>query len=413
MTSKISGNLLLMKIFRWLAVVGIFCFALFGCEKGDPTALKEAVKAAELNVTSITVEPVDGTITTGPNFPVQFTATGYRPDGSTIDVTTRVTWASSNTTIATVNTTGRVSTITDGVVTISASLVSATGSTSLTASSEPLQSIAIYADTSTPNDLSVSACKNLQLKAIGTYADGVRDIIPITNYVTWSVSAGDADISDSGLLQTFADGSIDVQASLDTVNSTAAVTADTDLTSVVVTPVTQTLSINGTLQYTATGNYNDSSTANITNNVSWSSDNVTVANFNNPDSSGLITALATGSAIVTGACGSTTGTANLTVSQDLVDSIIFEDENGQQLDPFNTRVGVTTQVYLMAILSDGSKRNVTEDAQWAVYNDTGDIVSVNNTTDNKGIITALAVGTGLIEATYQQQPYLLAVNVSQ
>lgn len=413
MTSKISGNLLLMKIFRWLAVVGIFCFALFGCEKGDPTALKEAVKAAELNVTSITVEPVDGTITTGPNFPVQFTATGYRPDGSTIDVTTRVTWASSNTTIATVNTTGRVSTITDGVVTISASLVSATGSTSLTASSEPLQSIAIYADTSTPNDLSVSACKNLQLKAIGTYADGVRDIIPITNYVTWSVSAGDADISDSGLLQTFADGSIDVQASLDTVNSTAAVTADTDLTSVVVTPATHTLSINGTLQYTATGNYNDSSTANITNNVSWSSDNVTVANFNNPDSSGLITALATGSAIVTGACGSTTGTANLTVSQDLVDSIIFEDENGQQLDPFNTRVGVTTQVYLMAILSDGSKRNVTEDAQWAVYNDTGDIVSVNNTTDNKGIITALAVGTGLIEATYQQQPYLLAVNVSQ
>ena len=413
MTSKISGNLLLMKIFRWLAVVGIFCFALFGCEKGDPTALKEAVKAAELNVTSITVEPVDGTITTGPNFPVQFTATGYRPDGSTIDVTTRVTWASSNTTIATVNTTGRVSTITDGVVTISASLVSATGSTSLTASSEPLQSIAIYADTSTPNDLSVSACKNLQLKAIGTYADGVRDIIPITNYVTWSVSAGEADISDGGLLQTFADGSIDVQASLDTVNSTAAVTADTDLTSVVVTPVTQTLSINGTLQYTATGNYNDSSTANITNNVSWSSDTVTVANFNNPDSSGLITALATGSAIVTGACGSTTGTANLTVSQDLVDSIIFEDENGQQLDPFNTRVGVTTQVYLMAILSDGSKRNVTEDAQWAVYNDTGDIVSVNNTTDNKGIITALAVGTGLIEATYQQQPYLLAVNVSQ
>jgi hypothetical protein len=411
MTSKISDYLLLMKNFRWLAVVSIFCLALLGCEKGDPTALKEAVKAAELNVTSITVQPMDGTITTG--YDVQFTATGYRPDGSTVDVTNSVTWSSSNTNIATVNSSGFASTEADGSVTISASLVSATGSTSLTASSEPLQSIEIVADTDTPNDLTVSACKNLQLKAIGTYADGVRDVIPITDYVIWSITTGEADISDRGLLRTFADGTIDVQADLDTVNGTTAVTADTDLTSIAVAPATQTLSINGTLQYTATGNYNDNSAADITNNVSWSSETATVANFNTPGSNGLITGLATGSTTVTAACGTTSGTANLTVSQDVVDNVIFEDENGSQLDPFNTVVGVTTQVYLMAQLSDGSSRNITEDAQWSIYNNTGDIVAVNNTTDNKGIITALAAGTGLVQATYQRRDYLLVVNVTQ
>jgi hypothetical protein len=388
MTSKISDYLLLMKNFRWLAVVSIFCLALLGCEKGDPTALKEAVKAAELNVTSITVQPMDGTITTG--YDVQF-----------------------NTNIATVNSSGFASTEADGSVTISASLVSATGSTSLTASSEPLQSIEIVADTDTPNDLTVSACKNLQLKAIGTYADGVRDVIPITDYVIWSITTGEADISDRGLLRTFADGTIDVQADLDTVNGTTAVTADTDLTSIAVAPATQTLSINGTLQYTATGNYSDNSAADITNNVSWSSETATVANFNTPGSNGLITGLAIGSTTVTAACGTTSGTANLTVSQDVVDNVIFEDENGSQLDPFNTVVGVTTQVYLMAQLSDGSSRNITEDAQWSIYNNTGDIVAVNNTTDNKGIITALAAGTGLVQATYQRRDYLLVVNVTQ
>lgn len=417
MTSKISDNLLLMKNFRWLAVVSVFCLTLFGCEEGDPTALKEAVKAAELNVTSITVEPVDGTIVTGPNFPVQFTATGYRPDGSTVDVTSRVTWVSSNAAIATISASGLVSTITDGVVTISASLASANGSTSLTASSDPLVGIEIFADTNTPNDLSVSACKNLQLKAIGTYDNNgtneVREIIPITNYVDWSIATGEGDISDGGLLRTYADGTIDVQADLDTVNGSAAVTADTNLTSIAVAPATQTLSINGTLQYTATGNYNDNSAVDITNNLNWSSESAAIANFNNPDSRGLITALATGSTTVTAACGTTSGTASLTVSQDVVDNVIFEDENGSQLDPFNTVAGVTTQVYLMAYLSDGSSRNVTEDAQWSIYNDTGDIVAVNNTTDNKGIITALAAGTGLVQATYQRRDYLLVVNVTQ
>ncbi|WP_455209527.1 Ig-like domain-containing protein [Kaarinaea lacus] len=404
-----------MKSYLWLVVVILSCATLAGCDKGDPTALKEAVKAADLNVSSITLEPADGTISTGYSY--QFTAIGHRPDGSTVNVTNSVAWTSSNTAIATVNANGVVSTGADGVVTISAGLSSLSGSTSLTASSAALQSIAIFADTSTPNDLSVSACKNLQLKAIGTYADdpNPRDTIPITNHVTWSITAGNADInSEEGLLSTKSDGAIGVQASLDGIDGSQLVTANPDLTSISVSPSNASLAINATLQYMATGSYSDTSTADITENTNWTSSAPAVADFNNTETNGLISGLSTGTATVTAACGALleTGTTILTVSEDVVDVLLFEDTNGSETNPLNIAVGVTRQVILKAYLTDGTSRDVTEEAQWTIFNNTGDIVSVNNTTGNKGIVTALAVGTGVVQATYQRRDYLLIVNVT-
>ena len=404
-----------MKLIKWIAIYVSLLIAV-GCEKGDPTDLKEAVRLASLNITSITVEPADGTITTGYSY--QFTAIGHRPDGSTTDITSSVVWTSSDEAIATVDSSGLVTTATDGAVTVMVSLSSLSGSTSLTASSDPLDSIAVFADTNTPNDLSVSACKNLQLKAIGTYNGEARDTIPITNNVTWSVQAGSGRFSSSsqGLLYTESDGTIGVQASLDGVDSpTTDVTAINDLNSIEVAPTNATTAINATLQYTATSTYADNSTADITDNTTWTSSDPAVANFNTPESNGLITALALGPTTVTAACGTVpnTGTANLSVTEDVVDEVLFEDEDGQAINPLDTVVGVTTQVILMAYLSDGSSRDVTEDAQWTEFNNTGNIVSVDNTTGDKGRVTALAAGTGVVQATYQQRDYLLIVNVSE
>ncbi|WP_455365996.1 Ig-like domain-containing protein [Kaarinaea lacus] len=409
-----------MKNIHWLVAVIIFCLTLFGCEKGDPTALKEAVRAASLNISSITIEPADAIISRGDEF--QFKATGHRADGSTTDVTPSVSWASSNTSIATVTSGGNVEGVADGSVSIVASLSSIAGSTGLTVSSAPLVSITILADTATPNDLSVSACKDLQLKALGTYEgeSGPRETTPITDKVNWSVTGSASITQAGGLLSSRPDGlagdldPLDVQAVLG-VTGSAVVTVNTNLDSITVAPTSSTLSIDGTLQYSATGNYADSSTADITANTLWTSSDTAVANFNTSDPNGQITGLAVGPTTITAACGSiaNTGTASLTVTQDVVENIIFEDDLEQELDPFNTVVGATTQVYLMEILSDGNKRNVTENAQWGVYNNTENIVSVDNRTGSKGIVSALAVGTGLIEATYQQQSYKLVVNVTQ
>lgn len=401
-----------MKTYRWLVAINFCCLAVIGCEKGDPTALKEAVNAAELNVTSISVQPMDGTVTTG--YEVQFTATGYRPDGSTVDVTSRVVWASSNTAVTSVNSTGLASTATDGSVTISASLASATGSTSLTASSEPLQSIAILADTDTPNDLTVSACRNLQLKAIGTYADGERDAIPITNYVAWSIVGGNGDVNDQGLLRSYSDGIIDVDASLDTVIGTAAITAANNLNLITVTPAAQSLAINATLQYSATGTYNDNSTYDITGNVSWVSSVASVANFNDP-TNGLITALDQGTTEITASCGATVSSAaSLTVSNVVLDYLRIENPNGNNITTYQTEVGAITQLTLRAYYTNGTDEDVTEDAQWSLdsASPTG-IITVSNLSGTKGQVTGVAAGQANILVTYQQREKVLPVTVIQ
>lgn len=408
-----------MKNFKWI-VSCIALFVLIGCEKGDPTDLKEAVRLASLNISSITIEPADGTITTGYAF--QFAAIGHHPDGSTTDITNSVIWSSSNEAIATVNSGGKVTTVTDGDVAIAASLSSLDGSTSLTASSDPLESIAIFADTTTPNDLSVSACKNLQLKAIGTYNGIARESIPITKNVSWSVPSDNGSFSsekdEEGLLFTKTDGTIVVLASLDGIDSPDTnVTANNDLTLITVAPENATLAIGSTLQYSATGNYSDASTTVITENALWSSETQATADFDTPDN-GEITGLAVGSTIITASCGTDPGTGiegttNLTVNEIVVDSLQFEDTEGRAINPLDTVVDAITEVRLIAYISDGSQEDVTENSQWTEFNSTGNIVSVNNASGEKGKVTALAVGTGVVQATYLQTDYLLIVNVSQ
>jgi len=81
------------------------------------------------------------------------------------------------------------------------------------------------------------------------------------------------------------------------------------LTSINVTPATPSLLVNATRQFTATGNYSDGSTRNLTTSVTWAaSAGATVSN------TGLVTATAIGNSTITAVSGSTTGATTVIVS---------------------------------------------------------------------------------------------------
>ncbi len=81
-------------------------------------------------LTSIVVLPAAPSISAGQT--QQFTATAVFSDGSSVDVTSLVTWASSNTAVATINPSGLASAASVGTATISATFLGLTGSTVLT-----------------------------------------------------------------------------------------------------------------------------------------------------------------------------------------------------------------------------------------------------------------------------------------
>jgi trimeric autotransporter adhesin len=151
-----------------------------------------------------------------------------------------------------------------------------------------------------------------QLTAIGTFP-GYGNI-NITNFVTWTSSLpSSVQVSSTGLVQAVAHGSALITAAYAANNGETTVTVSfPTLTSITVTPSNPSLSLGAYQQFTALLNYNNGTTSQSNNAVTWSSSSSNVASIN---SSGLVTTSSAGSTSITATLGSVTGNTNLAVSQ--------------------------------------------------------------------------------------------------
>ena len=113
------------------------------------------------------------------------------------------------------------------------------------------------------------------------------------------------------------------------------------LVSIAVTPVDAQVVVGGTQQFTATGSYDDSSTADITASVTWASDAGTVASV---DDSGLATGLST-------------GFAGISATQDTIgsNSASLEVVDAPPPPPAGTVVSVTGVDHLLSGGKNGDK----------------------------------------------------------
>lgn len=126
-----------------------------------------------------------------------------------------------------------------------------------------------------------------QFTATGTFSDG--SMSDISASVTWtSGTTATATISATGLATAVAAGTSSITASQGTVTSSPAVTLTViALQSIAVTPNPAAVAVSGTLQLTATGTYTDTSTSDISSQVTWACAPSSVAMIS---ASGLVTA---------------------------------------------------------------------------------------------------------------------------
>ena len=242
------------------------------------------VTAAELN--SIEISPANSSLVSGVTR--QFNATGVFSDNSTQDITTSVTWSSSDASIAAIsNATGSKGvavSIKPGTVTITATdpASGVTSGTSLNVTAAVLTSISIA-----PVSPSVSVGAAQQFIATGAYSDLTTQ--DITTSVTWSSSDPSvATISNAtgsqGLATSVATGSVTIlaqdAASGLTAQTTLQVSA-TMLMSIAISPANASIARGASQQFTATGTYTDASTQDVTAAVAWSSSNNRVATISN------------------------------------------------------------------------------------------------------------------------------------
>ena len=249
---------------------------------------------------SIALSP--STPTVAKNSAQQFAATGTYSDSSTQDITALVVWASSDTAVATIGN-GRVSrgfatTLAAGQTTISATRAGVMGSTVLTVSNATVSSIAV-----TPSASTAATGTTLQFRAVATYSDATTQ--DVTTTATWSSSSTNIALvsntaGSKGLATAVGGGSTNVRASVNGTNGTTGLTVTAAmLVSITVTPDNQRFALGHTQQYTARGTYADSSTQDLTTQVTWSSSNQTVAVVSNtPGSRGLASAVTAGSTTI-------------------------------------------------------------------------------------------------------------------
>jgi len=336
-----------------------------------------------------------------------FTATGTYSNSTTANITSSVTWTSSSTGVATIsnandNTKGLATGIAGGSTNITASLGGQTSNAvALNVSATTLVSIAITPSVTT----TIAGLTTTAYIAIATYSNGTT--ADVTSSVTWnSSSTGVATISNAadaslGKITGIAAGSTNITATLNGVTSSAVpftVTAAT-LTSITVNaPTTTVVAGLTTNAYTATGHYNNGTTADITSSVTWASSATGNASISNvaDASKGKATGVAAGSTNITASLGGVTSSAvALTVNAATLVSIAITPAN-----PTNVIVGTTQSTGFVATgtYNNGTTANITSSVTWN-SSSTG-VATISNVADaSKGKATGVSAGSTNISAT--------------
>jgi hypothetical protein len=347
----------------------------------------------DATLVSIEVSPAAPSVANGSTR--QFAATGLYTDNSTQDLTTQVTWTSSDEAVAMVSNSagsnGLATTAATGSTTVSATSGAVTGETTLTVSAATLVSIEV-----SPVNASISNGSTQQFTATGLYTDNSTQ--DVTAQVTWASSDGAvATVSNAagsnGLATTAGVGSTTVSASGGGVTGETTLTVtDATLVSIEVSPVNASISNGSTQQYTATGLYTDNSTQDVTAQVTWASSDHAVAMVSNATGTkGLAAAAALGSTTVSATSGDVTVEATLTVTAAALVSI--------EVSPAAPSIpnGSTQQFTATGVYTDNSMEDVTAQVTWASSD--GAVATVSNAAGSKGLATTAAAGSTTVSAT--------------
>ncbi len=367
------------------------------------------ITATYLSVSGGTVLTVSPAVLTAlsvtpstPSIPVattqQFVATGIFSDNTTQDLTAQAAWSSSDTATASISNAagseGLATGAAGGSTTISATSGGLTDAVVLTVTAATLQTITV-----SPPNASSTAGNTRQYAATGGYSDGTtRDI---TATVTWASSnTAAATVSNAagseGLATAVSAGMTSISASLLGRTGTASLTVTAmglvTLQSIVVAPANATISVGSTRQYTATGNYSDGSTQNLTNQVNWASTNNAIATVSNAfTSKGIVSGVAAGTTSVTATLMAIVGSTPLTVSNATLSSIAVTPATP------GLPVGFKLPFKATGTYSDGSTQDITNNVTWASV--TTAVATISNAAGSKGVASGVRVGTSSLSAT--------------
>ena len=343
-------------------------------------------------LTGISLSPQNSQVLSGT--PQQFAATGYYSNWASQALTSLVTWSSQNPAVATVSNNagsqGLVTAVAVGTTNIQAALGSVSGSTSLTV-------LNLTSVTVSPASPYVPAGQALSFTATAWFSNTFAQTV--TTSATWSSSSPTtATVSNSPGTQGVAVGVAPGEANICASYTASGVTQSGCVTLYVVgttvTPANASVPRGETQSFTATAQNSNGTVQNVTSASAWSSSNPSVATISN---TGVATAVGLGVTTITASYQSMAGSATLTVTAAVPNSLTVTPASGTILQ------GGTIQFKASTVMSDGSAgTDVTQEATWTTSYPA--IATVSNAAGSEGLVTGVGPGVVTITATYGSLP---------
>jgi hypothetical protein len=351
-----------------------------------------------INVTAPTLE----TVSIAPVAPtcrvggvLQFQATAISTAGTSTNVTTAATWASTASTIVQyTGTPGRFRCVAKGTATVSATYNGQTGSAPVTVTDAVPVSITVD-----PANLTLAAGVGQQYQATAILSDGTSRNVTFDPGTTWVSSAPTvAAIATAGMNKgratALAAGKTTITATFSGLSGSTSLTVSAaKVVSVQISPPAPRVPAGVSFGFTATAVYSDGTSREVTGAATWVSSSTGVLAVSNAfGSKGNATSIAAGTATVSATFDGITGSAAATVTSAKLVQV--------QLTPFNPKlpVGFGVRLAATAVWDDGTTLNVTGQSTWTSANTT--VASVSNAAGSKGRITTTAAGSAVISAQY-------------
>lgn len=367
--------------------------------KGMGRDVRAGFKLSVTNATLKSIQVTSSSSTLPKGNSMSFVATGIFSDKTTMDISSVVTWTSSNAAFVTISnapgTHGLATAVAPGAVTIAATYMGISGSKPLTATAAVLVSIQVNLPAP-----SVACGFPQQFTAVGVYSD--KTTLNITTAVTWqSSNLAVATISNAagsnGLASTLSTGSSIITATdpATGISGTSSLTVTSAvLTSITLSPLNQSLPLGNTQQYAATGHFSNGTTQDFTTLVSWSSSDSSVASISNAaGSEGFMSSLKVGATTITAlhvATGINASTP-LNITNATLASIA--------VTPANSSIGKWTEAQFMAMgtYTDNTTQDITMSVTWSSSLPT--VATIANAAGVEGLAVGILDGNTVITAT--------------
>jgi uncharacterized protein YjdB len=372
---------------------------------------KAVVVVSQAKLLSITVTPTLATVPAGVAQP--FRATGSYDNGSTPDLTTQVTWGSSDIAVAQVSnaagSNGLATSLVAGTTTITASLGGMAGKATLTVGDPLLSSVMI-----SPTSASIQIGNTQTFTVTAVYQNGTTAAVD----GTWaSANPSVATIAANGngrraVATGVAAGTTTITVTYEGLTASAQLTvvAEVTLVGLTITPAAPpSLLVGATQQFRANAIYSDGSTTNVTDAATWTTSDAGIASVSNAGGggggggggrggpAGRATGIGAGTATITGTYAGFAASVSLTVRDPALVGLLVTPASA------TVKLNGTQQFTAVATYEDGTSATVTNATSWTTSD--GSIASITSGGGGgggggRGLATGLAVGTVTITGTY-------------